>query len=402
MAYNGQGLFLYAFICLHLRFKKNQQMKKILLSLGTVLLITACNSKPEGYTIEGDIAGDLENGTQVFLRRVDDNNQPVDIDTTTVENGKYRFTGGLVAAPEMHYIFVDKVQGYTAFVLENGKIAITGQKDSLGYAIPSGTPQNELFTGYMEKSKTFNERGTSIQKDIQQARMEQNEASAASLIDEMNELQEEYKKFDLDYIKSNPSALISALLLERGLMSQTLPLSEIQTLYEALTPEIKETTAAQKLTKQIQAQTEKQEKEKNSAVGAKAPEFSGPTPTGGQLALSDVMGKVTLIDFWAAWCRPCRAENPNVVKAYKKYHEKGFNIIGVSLDRDAEAWKKAIVDDGLEWGQISNVAYFNDPIAKLYNVDAIPAAFLLDENGIIVAKDLRGPALEAKIGELLD
>lgn len=377
-------------------------MKKILLSLGTVLLITACNSKPEGYTIEGDIAGDLENGTQVFLRRVDDNNQPVDIDTTTVENGKYRFTGGLVAAPEMHYIFVDKVQGYTAFVLENGKIAITGQKDSLGYAIPSGTPQNELFTGYMEKSKTFNERGTSIQKDIQQARMEQNEASAASLIDEMNELQEEYKKFDLDYIKSNPSALISALLLERGLMSQTLPLSEIQTLYEALTPEIKETTAAQKLTKQIQTQTEKQEKEKNSAVGAKAPEFSGPTPTGEQLALSDVMGKVTLIDFWAAWCRPCRAENPNVVKAYKKYHEKGFNIIGVSLDRDAEAWKKAIVDDGLEWGQISHVAYFNDPIAKLYNVDAIPAAFLLDENGIIVAKDLRGPALEAKIGELLD
>jgi thiol-disulfide isomerase/thioredoxin len=113
------------------------------------------------------------------------------------------------------------------------------------------------------------------------------------------------------------------------------------------------------------------------------------------------MGKVTLIDFWAAWCKPCRAENPNVVSAYKKYHDKGLNIIGVSLDRSAEDWKKAIADDGLIWNQVSHVAYFEDPIAKLYGVDAIPAAFLLDENGVIVAKNLRGSQLEEKVAELL-
>ncbi|MBT8296773.1 MAG: TlpA family protein disulfide reductase, partial [Maribacter sp.] len=130
--------------------------------------------------------------------------------------------------------------------------------------------------------------------------------------------------------------------------------------------------------------------------------FSAPTPTGEILALNDIKGKATLIDFWAAWCRPCRAENPNVLKVYNKYHDKGLNIIGVSLDKTAEAWKKAIKDDGLIWHQVSNTAYFNDAIAKMYNVDAIPAAFLLDENGVIVAKNLRGPALEAKVAELLN
>ncbi|MEX0272741.1 MAG: peroxiredoxin family protein, partial [Flavobacteriaceae bacterium] len=141
---------------------------------------------------------------------------------------------------------------------------------------------------------------------------------------------------------------------------------------------------------------------KSTSIGSKAPEFSGPNPDGKQISLAEVKGKATLIDFWAAWCRPCRAENPNVVKVYNKYHDKGLNVIGVSLDRNAEAWKKAIADDGLEWNHVSHVAYFEDPIAKLYNIDAIPAAFLLDENGVIVAKNLRGPALEEKVSELLD
>ena len=133
-----------------------------------------------------------------------------------------------------------------------------------------------------------------------------------------------------------------------------------------------------------------------------APDFSAPSPSGKLLALNDVKGKATLIDFWAAWCRPCRAENPNVVKVYNKYKGKGLSIIGVSLDKTAEAWKKAIDDDGLEWHHVSNIAYFDDAIAKLYNVDAIPATFLLDENGVIVAKNLRGPALEARISEMLN
>jgi len=115
-----------------------------------------------------------------------------------------------------------------------------------------------------------------------------------------------------------------------------------------------------------------------------------------------MLGKVTLVDFWAAWCKPCRLENPNVVAVYKKYHDKGLNIVGVSLDKSADDWKKAIQDDGLTWNHVSHIKYFQDPIARLYNVDAIPAAFLLDENGVIIAKNLRGTELEAKVAELLN
>ena len=144
------------------------------------------------------------------------------------------------------------------------------------------------------------------------------------------------------------------------------------------------------------------ETEKRTKIGAVAPDFSGPTPEGKQLALNEIKGKITLIDFWAGWCKPCRMENPNIVSVYDKYKDKGLEIIGVSLDRDRNQWLQAIEDDGLEWNQVSNVQYFQGPIAQLYNIQAIPAAFLLDENGVIIAKDLRGPALEAMVAQLLN
>ena len=372
-------------------------MKKIVLSLYVLASIIACNQKPEGYTLEGTLTGEVENGTQVFLKGVDANNQLIEIDTTTIENGKFVFTG-VAEAPEMHYVFVDKLMGQTAVVLENGEIEFSVQKDSLGFAKIKGTPQNEVFTDYIEKSRELILQARSIQEDMQRA----DEATATSLRDEMAELEEEYKNFELDYIKNHPEALISALLIGKSMGARAITSEEAQTMYDGLSPEIKETKAAKTILENLEKQKQAEANEKNTTIGAKAPNFSAPNPEGKELALNDVLGKVTLVDFWAAWCKPCRAENPNVLSVYNKYHDKGLNIIGVSLDRTADAWKKAIADDGLTWNQVSNVAYFNDPIAKMYNVNAIPAAFLLDENGIIIAKNLRGPALEQKIAELLD
>ncbi|WP_419211673.1 redoxin domain-containing protein [Maribacter sp. X9] len=372
-------------------------MKHSITILLAAFLMFSCNSKPEGFTLNGTVRGDLKDGTQVFLKKIGENNQPVEVDTATTTNGEFTFTG-VSAIPELHYIFVDQLPGYSAVILENGEIEFSAQKDSLGFAEIKGTLQNDTFSDYMDQSREISLKAQSVQRDMQTASGE----AALALQDEMKELQEEYKDFELDYIKNHPNALISALILERAIATKAISAEETKNLYEAMSPEIKNSQPGKRISEGIDRLKQSEEAEKNTSIGSKAPDFSGPTPDGKEIALSDVMGKVTLIDFWAGWCRPCRAENPNVVAVYNKYHEKGLNILGISLDRTEEAWKKAIEEDGLEWNHISNIAYFDDQIAKLYNVDAIPAAFLLDENGIIVAKNLRGPELEQKIAELLN
>lgn len=119
------------------------------------------------------------------------------------------------------------------------------------------------------------------------------------------------------------------------------------------------------------------------------------------VSLKESLGKVTIVDFWASWCGPCRKENPNVVALYKELHSKGLNIIGVSLDKEASAWKEAIAKDNLSWTQVSNLKYWDEPIAKQYGVESIPATFILDSTGKVVAQDLRGAELRAKVLELL-
>ncbi|MCG8319669.1 MAG: AhpC/TSA family protein [Cytophagales bacterium] len=138
------------------------------------------------------------------------------------------------------------------------------------------------------------------------------------------------------------------------------------------------------------------------AIGAVAPEITMEDPDGNMISLSSLRGNYVMIDFWAAWCRPCRAENPNVVALYKKYNSKGFEVFGVSLDRKKEDWLKAIEKDGLSWTHVSDLQYFNSAAAQLYNIQAIPATYLLDKEGKIIAKNLRGIALRKKLEELFD
>ena len=118
------------------------------------------------------------------------------------------------------------------------------------------------------------------------------------------------------------------------------------------------------------------------------------------ITLSSLKGKYVLIDFWAAWCGPCRRENPNVVRLYKEYSNQGFEILGVSLDRSKEAWLKAIEQDGLSWIHVSDLKHFGSEAASTYQINAIPATYLIGPDGVIVAKNLRGPALEDKLREI--
>ena len=330
-------------------------MKRILLPVLLVITLIACNQKPKGYVINGTLRGDVADSTQVILKKIGDNNQPVSVDTVLTTNGTYTFSGKPVT-PELHYIFVDKLPGYTVIVLENGEIEISAQKDSLNLAKIKGTIQNDIFSEYIEKSSAMSNRAMSIQQDLQKANMERNDAVINALSDEMKELQDEHKNFELEYIKANPNGLISALLIDKAIASRVVATEELKELYEGLAPEIKTNKIGQNILEKLTLLEEKAKKGQNTTIGKKAPNFTAKNPEGKEIALNDVLGKVTLIDFWAAWCKPCRAENPNVLAVYKKYHNKGLNIIGVSLDKDAKPWKKAILDDKLEWEQVSNLA----------------------------------------------
>jgi len=137
-------------------------------------------------------------------------------------------------------------------------------------------------------------------------------------------------------------------------------------------------------------------------IGMEAPEIDLPSPEGKKIALSSLRGKYVLIDFWASWCGPCRKEMPVVVAAYKKYKSKGFEIYGVSMDKEMDAWKDAIAKDGITWIQVSDLQFWNCVASKAYNVQSIPFTVLLDKEGKIIAKDLRGPELEAKLKEILN
>ena len=141
---------------------------------------------------------------------------------------------------------------------------------------------------------------------------------------------------------------------------------------------------------------------KNTSIGTEAPNISLQDPKGKTIELKSLRGKVVLLDFWAAWCRPCRMENPNVVAMYKKYKNKGFTVYSVSLDKTREAWVQAIQQDGLEWeNHVSDLQYWNSAGARLYNVSSIPATFLIGKDGKIIDKNLRGAALEAKLMQIL-
>lgn len=346
-------------------------MKKILSLLVLALMIVSCKSEskpdlaPNTYQINVSAKG-VYNGMRAYIKQTDAKGRQVAIDTAIVMNEAFSFNGD-TKSPSLKILTVDGIKQILPIVLEPGVTAIDLNKDNIKTSQISGSKNNELLKKYISEYNSNSKSG-------------------------------------FDFIKDHPNSELSLLLLESMITDRNQDVGKIKDSYSTLESVINSSDESKLIGQKIQNFIKINAARANTNIGKIAPDFSAPTPNGEMLSLNDIKGKATIIDFWASWCRPCRVENPNVVKVYEKYHDKGLEIISVSLDKNGQKnrWLKAIEDDNLQWHHVSNLKFWNEPVAKMYNVSSIPATFILDENGKIVAKKLRGKALENKIAELLD
>lgn len=372
------------------------------------LLFTSCNKevKRDGYLIDGNAKG-IYNGIRVYLKGLDQSNRQIELDTAIVMNEKFTFEGK-VSSPHMVFININSVNGNLPIIVENSIITVDVDKENLINSKVSGTKNNEGLMIYNRNLNSLMQQRNDINLALRDAAQVNDTEKLNSLQVSQSEVNQKLNSLPYEFIENNPDNFYALLIIESMLNNRNAEFVRLTSAYRGLSDDLKATEKGKTLLSQIATVQSILEAQQNTEIGKIAPDFSAPTPEGKMLGLKDVKGKITMIDFWAAWCGPCRRENPNIVKVYEKYHEKGLEIIGISLDgngrqQDPKAdWIKAIQDDNLTWHHISNLNYFNDPIAQKYNIQSIPSSFILDADGKILAKNLRGQALEAKMAELFD
>lgn len=365
--------------------KKPSNILIVILSL----LIVSCN-KNEGYNMNIDVQG-AENGTKVYLLKYEDQIGVLE-DSATVENNRAAFNGQ-VSEIGFHFLQFENKGGALLFLLENAEIQIKVHADSLFKASIKGTKPNEELVAYRNKMNDYNHRQSKI---FEQSRSlsETDTVLINGLQATYDQVGREAKDYELDYIKSHPDSYLSTLIIQELLSFNDITPNEALALMGGLGENVKKSKIGKSLEDQLS-------KMATLEVGANAPDFVGPTPDGGALKLSQVKGKIIILDFWASWCTPCRAENPSLVRFYNDFHSKGLEIVSVALDRNAKDWKEAVEEDGMPWLQVSNLMFWEEPIARLYDVTAIPHTFVLDENKRILATDLRGEELRNFVEEKL-
>lgn len=358
------------------------------------LFLISCAGDSDSFTLSGDAQGFTDN-TKVYVYAIYGDNRPVILDTLNILSGKFEGTYAKSDKPSLNYLSVEGTKTNVIYFPENTDLKVTVYKDSVDASYVSGSPKNEAYHSFEKEIAVYTAQKQEQVQRFQQARREQDNLLAQQIQQENLALINKEINYKKSFITDNTDSFFSLMLLNEMVSRKEISGAEARQLVKNLPPKLDQTVIARDLKETI-ANLSKAE------VGSLAPDFSAPTPEGKNLSLKDAMGKYTIIDFWASWCKPCRRENPNVVSVYNKYHDQGLNIISVSLDRNGQRqrWLQAIEDDNMDWYHVSNLKFWQDPIAKQYNVKAIPATFLLDENGTIIAKNLRGQALHTKMAEL--